>query len=147
MNCEEGGKEGGRIGRVVVIPGAVSLAVPSGGCCSGAIDITQHNLAYVTALYTVNDKMRLELLEGSRTHADNSLREGDLPVPLLLDNPAVTSHQSRLLLLVLVVSCTPRPPHACLLVECLLPPFPLAVGSSSALTGRPQDQHVVQVPQ
>ena len=60
----------------------------------------------MTALYTVNDKMRVELLEGGRPHADNNLQEGDLPMPLLLNNPAVSSRQSRLLLLLLVVSCT-----------------------------------------
>lgn len=90
--------------RVVVLRCCITHCPCCWAVCSGAIDITQHNLAYVVALYTVNDKMRMELLEGSRAHADNSLCEGDLPMPLLLNNPAVASRQSRLLLLMLVVS-------------------------------------------
>ena len=122
-----GGEEGGRVGergrkggwgrgggrgRIIVVLRCWGSG-PAAACCRGAIDITQHNLAYVTALYTVNDKMRLELLEGGRAHSDNSLREGDLPMPLLLSNPTVASRQSRLLLLLLVVSCAHYPRRVC----------------------------------
>lgn len=106
----------------------------------GAIDITQHNLAYVTALYTVNDKMRVELLEGGRTHADNDIQEGDLPMPLLLNNPAVSSRQSRLLLLLLVVSAH----TACAAVAQTGTPLPLCPCQSAAIA-HSEDAHKVSV--
>ena len=68
----------------------------------GGIEITPHNLAYLVALFTVNNKIKLELGEG-RSYFDDQARTDNSTAPLLLNNSVVQSRESRVLLLLLVV--------------------------------------------